>query len=108
MPSHAAFDLLQIDVHASQLDHADDAAITVLFGPRHIDRLAIDKVGQGRFGLLAIGLRFFRCVNARESDFVLCFLGVHDGDRVAVGHTHHAPMDELGRGRVAQGQGSED
>ena len=101
MPGHTDFDLLQINVHATQHELSNSATVTISLAPFHINLLAKDKIRQGIFRLLTIGLRLFRSVNSCQSDFVLCFIGVNDSDRVTIGHAHHQSMDDVGQGHVA-------
>ena len=57
-------------------------------------------------GALSKGLGLLRCVDAGQSDLVLCLTGVQHGDRVAIADAHHFASEYLAKSGV-QPEGQE-
>jgi sporulation protein YabP len=66
----------------------DQGVLTVEGGGLHVEKLSLD-VGEVALGGIAVCLALFGSVNPLETDFVLGFGGVEDGDCISIGHLDH-------------------
>ena len=94
-----------------QPDLADDALVTVMLAPDHIDLAPEDQIREVLFGSLSEGLFLFRRVNAGEPDLELLATGIQHGDGVSVADADADADDFAGQGvgkgcSLAQRQGA--
>lgn len=102
LPGHAPSYLFEIHVTAVENDFADISPVAVLFVGLDDDGATRHEIRQGFTGTLPKGLRLLRCVDARQTYFVLYIARIQNRDGVSI-----RDVDDPARNLLSLAEGHE-